>query len=145
MDAIKLLIDQHKEVENLFLRYESSDEEEKNLAAKEICKNLEVHMAIEEEIFYPAVYQVFNDKDDKLVDEAIEEHSSAKLLIDKIKPMSAGLMRDAAVKALKLAIEHHVEEEETEMFPKLQRTAPEIVQLGDQLHRRAEQLKSMSA
>ena len=144
MDAIELLKADHREVENLFKRFEDADDHlNEAIFADMICTNLTVHMMVEEELFYPKAREVLGKDDkDKLVEHAEKEHGMAKTLIEKIKTMDTGLMLDAAMKALKLAIEHHVKDEENEMFPKLRELGMETLELGKQMQERKTQLKS---
>ena len=148
MDAIKLLVEDHKAVENLFLDYEETeDANTKATLAAAICKDLTVHTMVEEELFYPAAREVGATMDeaviDDLLDEAEHEHAMAKDLIAKIKTMSTGSELDAAMQKLKRAIEHHVEEEETELFPKLKKSGMETAVLGARMMERKGQLKAM--
>ena len=145
MNAIKLLIDDHKKVEDLFLEFEQlgdADGAQKAKLAEQVCKELTVHAVVEEELFYPAARQTFDTQDDKLIDRAEEEHSEAKKKIANIKTMSTGNTLNAEMKKLKEAIEHHVEKEETEMFPKLEKMGMETVQLGSRMMARKLQLIS---
>ena len=110
-DAIMLLKHDHREVEDLFEKFEkASGDGKKQQLAEKICNELKIHTMIEEEIFYPA----FRGKiEDDLIDESIVEHDGAKVLINDI--MAGGpdeKFYDAKVKVLQEQIEHHVEEEE---------------------------------
>ena len=124
-DAIELLLADHRNVEKLFKQYEKLVEDEGSYNEKEalaatICAELTVHMQIEEEIFYPAARDILDEED--LVDEAVVEHASAKDLIAQLSDMSPDDdLYDAKIKVLSELIEHHVEEEEDEMFPKLKK------------------------
>jgi len=98
-----------------------------------------VHAQIEEEIFYPAVREAEVDED--LLDEAEVEHASAKDLIGQIQSMQPDDdLYDAKVTVLGEYINHHVEEEEGEMFRKARRAKVDMVNLGEQLMQRKEQL-----
>ena len=146
MEAISLLIADHREVEVLFKTYEDSEEPMiQAQTAEMICKCLTVHATIEEECFYPEARKLLGpDDEQKLVDHAEKEHGMAKTMISKIMSMETGIMLHAAIKALKLAIEHHVKEEENEMFPRLQKLGMETDKLGDKMmERKAELKKSM--
>ncbi|MGZ3159163.1 MAG: hemerythrin domain-containing protein [Burkholderiaceae bacterium] len=146
-DAVKLLINDHKEVKDLFAQFEAlsdrSKASKKKIAAQ-ICAALTVHTKIEEEIFYPAVRKVL--KDDDLMDESLVEHAAAKDLIAQIQEMDPGDdLYDAKLKVLSEQIEHHVGEEEDEMFPKVRKTNLDLVTLGEEMISRKEQLETNSA
>lgn len=118
MNAIELLESQHREVEDLFERFEKSDQAAaKRKLVEEISDKLAVHAAIEERHFYPAV----KDKQtEDLLMEALEEHLSVKrVLADLLDLGPADDTFDPKVKVLKEQIEHHVDEEEEELFPKV--------------------------
>jgi hemerythrin superfamily protein len=142
-DAITLLTDDHKEVKKLFRQYDKlakaeAPSEKRKALAGQICTMLTVHAQIEEEIFYPAARQALPDVD--LVDEATVEHASAKDLIAQIQSMSADDdLYDAKVKVLGEYIDHHVKEEQDEMFPKLRRRI-DIKAIGAQLLERKQEL-----
>jgi hypothetical protein len=144
-DAIKLLKDDHKEVKGYFKQYESlEDEVEKQALADKICLALTVHAQIEEEIYYPATREAIDDDD--LLDEAEVEHASAKQLIAEIQAMKAGdRLFDAKVTVLGEYIDHHVEEEESEMFPESRDSDLDLKALGVQLAERKAQLMAQTA
>ena len=139
-DAIKLLKDDHREVKAWFKQYESlEDDTEKQALADKICLALTVHTQIEEEIFYPATREAIDDDD--LLDEAEVEHASAKQLIAEIKGMKAGdRLFDAKVTVLGEYIDHHVEEEEKEMFPESRDSDLDLKALGVQMAERKAEL-----
>lgn len=142
-NAIELLEKDHKEVKTLFRKYgqlvkADADSTERQQLALQICKMLTVHAQIEEEIFYPAAREVIPEED--LIDEATVEHASAKDLIAQIEGAQADdPLYDAKVTVLGEYIDHHVKEEEQEMFPKLRRRL-DIKEIGLQLERRKEEL-----
>lgn len=139
-DAIKLLKDDHREVKGWFKDYEKlEDDGEKQALANKICLALTVHTQIEEEIYYPATRAAIDDDD--LLDEAEVEHASAKQLIAEIQAMKAGdRLFDAKVTVLGEYIDHHVEEEESEMFPESRDTDLDLKTLGIQLAERKAEL-----
>jgi hemerythrin superfamily protein len=139
-DAIALLKADHREVEKLFSQYEKAkDEAQKEEIAGQICLELRVHTQIEEELFYPTSREFLED--DEIVNEAIVEHQAAKDLIDQIETMDpSDEMYDAKVSVLKEQIEHHVEEEEKEYFPQVQKTDMDLKGVGEQLKTRKEEL-----
>lgn len=143
-DAIELLKADHKEVKQLFKDYEKlissqGDDEEKQALATKICTLLTVHATIEEEIFYPATRASIQAQD--LLDEAEVEHAGAKDLIAQIQGMQAGdPLYDAKVTVLGEYIDHHVKEEEGEMFPKVKKSNLDLDSIGQELSIRKEQL-----
>lgn len=145
-DAIRLLTQDHKEVKALFKEYEKlckadADENQKQALAEQICQMLTVHTQIEEELLYPAAYDVFAEEGDDLVDEAQVEHASAKDLIKQIRGMQpSDELYDAKVTVLGEYIDHHVKEEEKEMFPKLKKTELDLKELGASLQARKDEL-----
>jgi hemerythrin superfamily protein len=145
-DAIKLLKDDHKEVKGYFTEFEKlEDDAEKQALATKICLALTVHAQIEEEIFYPAAREAIDDDD--LLDEAEVEHTSAKQLIAEIQAMTpADRLFDAKVIVLGEYINHHVEEEEGEMFPECRDSDLDLKALGAQLaERKAELMRQAGA
>lgn len=143
-DAIKLLKDDHREVKGWFKEYEQLEEDaEKQALADRICLALTVHTQIEEEIYYPAARDAIDDDD--LLDEAEVEHASAKQLIAEIQAMKAGdRLFDAKVTVLGEYVEHHVEEEEKEMFPESRDSDLDLKALGVQLAERKAQLMAQA-
>jgi hemerythrin superfamily protein len=116
MDAVELLKSQHREVEKLFKEIEKSDNaEDKEALFEELADKLAIHARIEEEFFYPAVQE---KKTEDMVLEAFVEHTSIKRLIaDLLEADADGSVFDAQIKVLKEQVEHHVEEEEGQLFP----------------------------
>lgn len=139
-DAIKLLKDDHKEVKAFFKQYETLENDgDKQALADKICLALTVHTQIEEEIYYPATREAIDDDD--LLDEAEVEHASAKQLIAEIKAMKAGdRLFDAKVTVLGEYVDHHVEEEEKEMFPESRDSDLDLKALGVQMAARKAEL-----
>lgn len=147
MNAINLLMQDHKAVKALFAQYEGLSDRSfatKKKLADQICQELTVHTQLEEEIFYPAVRRPIRDGD--LMDEALVEHASAKELIAQIAAMDpADDLYDAKVKVLSEQIDHHVQEEEGDMFPKVRDTAVDLDALGKEMAARKEQLTGVAA
>ena len=136
-DAIALLKADHREVEDLFSQFEKARSRKLELA-REICNALKVHTQIEEEIFYPAVKPKI---DEEMVNEAIVEHVAAKDLIAEIEAMDGSEeLFEAKMKVLQEQIEHHVEEEEKEMFKEVRDTRLDLKELGTQMATRKEEL-----
>src|SRR5947207_10396979 len=86
VDAVKLLKDDHKKVKDLFRQFEKArSADRKKKIAEEAMQELEVHAAIEEEIFYPAAKAKADREGKELVAEAVEEHHVVKVLIGELK------------------------------------------------------------
>jgi hemerythrin superfamily protein len=140
-DALSILKNDHDRVKQLFEEFDGADAPRRNAIARQICQELKVHAQIEEEILYPTARNAIDDAD--LVDEAVEEHAEAKQLIAQIEA-SGGDVREVEgrVQDLREAIEHHVEEEETELFPELRSAGLDLAKIGEQLTERKRELKS---
>ncbi len=141
-DAIALLKEDHDTVEKLFKDFESAKGEgRKEKLARQICLELSVHAAIEEEIFYPACKDVVEED---LLKESYVEHDAAKLLIAEIEAGSGKTDEffDAKVKVLKEEIEHHVKEEEQAggVFAQARKGKIDLEALGEQLAARKKEL-----
>jgi len=144
-DAIALLTADHREVKEMFEQFEELGDRAK--ASKEklkdkICKALIAHTTIEEEIFYPAMRAKGEDAED-MVDEAVVEHASAKDLIKQLQEMQPDDdLYDAKVKVLGEQIDHHVQEEEKEMFAKARKSGLDLLALGQEMALRKQELLS---
>ena len=141
-DAIALLKADHREVEELFEKFEkASGADRKQKLAQQICLELSVHAQIEEEIFYPACE---GKVEEDLLKESYVEHDGAKVLIAEIiKGDPSDEFYDAKVKVLQEEIEHHVEEEERRMdglFAQAKKAGLDLDALGADLAARKEQL-----
>jgi hemerythrin superfamily protein len=148
-DATILLTRDHREVSRLFKQYEKladaeADASDRQALAEQICMLLTTHATIEEEIFYPAARQA--DVEGDLLDEAQVEHASAKDLIAQIRAMTPDeALYDAKVKVLGEYIDHHVQEEENEMFPKCRKSDMDLAGLAQQLSERKSELLAEAA
>ena len=147
MEAIRLLEADHKVVKDLFEKYDAAGDNAfrtKQALFETIKSELLVHMDVEETIFYPTVKATSSEelKDD--VREADEEHHVARLLMTEISAMTPeDEQYDAKVTVLKENIEHHVKEEEGEMFPLVKKRFDKtrLEQLGDEMEERKETLR----
>ncbi|MEZ0316027.1 MAG: hemerythrin domain-containing protein [Methylophilaceae bacterium] len=144
-DAIVILKTDHAKVKKLFKEFErlskGNDTEGKVSIANQICLELTIHAEAEEEIFYSAARSAIDEVD--LLNEANVEHDSAKALIAQIQNMQPeDPMYDAKVTVLGEYINHHVEEEEKEMFPKVRKAKLDLQELGSRLKLREDEIKS---
>jgi len=119
-DAIELLESQHREVEEIFSQIEDADDPAtKNDLFEELADKLAIHAAIEEHHFYPAVKA---KRTEDILLESLEEHLGIKrVLADLLKIDADDETFDAKIKVLKETVSHHVEEEETDLFPKVRK------------------------
>jgi hypothetical protein len=142
-DAIALLKEDHRKVEELFTQFESAKGDgRKETLATQICLELSVHAAIEEEIFYPACE---GKVEEDLLKESYVEHDAAKIMIAEIAAGagSGDEFFNAKVKVLQEEIEHHVEEEEKRLeglFSQARKADLDMDALGEQLAARKEEL-----
>jgi len=119
VDAIELLRGQHEVVKALFSKLEKAGDDAKQELFEQIADALAVHAAIEERHFYPATK---NARTADLLQEAAEEHLAAKRIIaDLLEMPPEDPQFDAKVSVLKEDVEHHVEEEENDLFPKVRK------------------------
>ena len=135
-DAVTILTEDHRKVEQLFEQFEQTGDYG---VAMQVCEELTVHAAVEEEL----VYGLYRAKvDSSGADHARDEHQQAKDIIVRIEaigPEGEGLAE--AMQELKATVEHHVQEEESEMFPRLMETLPQTAPLlGDDTVERKAQL-----
>ncbi len=123
VDVIALLIEDHEKVKALFAEALAKEEGDESMAAlaEQICAELALHTAAEEEIFYPALKSIALDDDNDdakdLVLEAYVEHGSVKELIANLQALTpADESYKAILQVMSEQVDHHVEEEESEMF-----------------------------
>jgi hypothetical protein len=139
--AIRLLKQDHREVERWFDEYEQlEDDNEKLELFNQIALALKVHTQIEEEIFYP---EERGDVEEDMLDEAYVEHDGAKKLIAEIEGMKPGEeFYDAKVKVLGEYIKHHVKEEEQPggIFAQAKKGDEDLEAMGERLQARKEEL-----
>ena len=141
-DAISLLKSDHEEVKKLFRKIEA--EEDQEAIFDKIKGALEVHATIEEEIFYPAVKKARSEEVKDEVREAYEEHKQVKALLAAIAEISPDDDSYALkIEELKEDVEHHVKEEEGEMFPDARKyLRGKLEDLGAQMQARKDELET---
>ena len=138
MKATKLLEKQHRKVEAIFKKLEKGSSEAEELLI-ELSNDLAAHMTIEQEIFYPAIQDVDHD----VVLEAYEEHALAEVALKRLHAADPESdVFKARVVALKELIEHHVKEEEKELFPEVEKALDEdkLKELGKQMKARFDEV-----
>lgn len=148
-DAIAMLEADHDKVLELFEHFEDIKDghahREKQAIVADACRELTIHVTLEEEVFYPAVRGALDDDD--LMNEALVEHEGAKSLIGDLESMDAGdEMFNARFIVLSEYIRHHVKEERQELFPKVRATDIDLGALGQKMAaRKAELMKGNGA
>ena len=146
MDAFNLLKADHKKVAQLFDELESANGKAKLQVFEQIKTELELHTHIEEKIFYPALEKPRDTHD--LTLEAYEEHDVVKKLLQQLsKARTANDEWEAQAKVLRENVEHHVEEEENELFPKAESALGEerIEALGEEMAAEKERKQGRTA
>jgi len=137
--VFEMLKADHRRVEELFTQFEDADKRGRVSIAEETLRELEIHAALEEELVYPAIRELIEEEDK--VDEALEEHHVAKLLIKELRKMNAGTEAFAPkFKVLGEIIRHHVEEEENETFPEAEKAGFDDAELSEEVAQRKEKL-----
>lgn len=141
VDALDLLMQDHRKVESLFEAFEATDDKrEQRRIARRICAELEVHAQIEEKILYPEAKAEVDDATD-MINEGIVEHDAIKRLVREIPKLSAtDEFFEPKVKVLKEFVQHHVKEEEAQTFPKLRKGGLDVFDVGARLVERKRRL-----
>ncbi len=134
MDAITLLKQDHKTVEKLFKQFEKAKQPaEQRKLARDVIKELSVHAAIEEMVFYPAVRDRVPEVEETVL-EALEEHHIVKWVLSELEDMKPDHERfKAKMTVLIENVRHHVEEEESDLFPQVRKAVgrKDLAELGD--------------
>ena len=141
-DPIQVLKHDHREVEQHFAAFEKGRDQEKKQEYHEVGEELQNHMKLEEEFFYPAVRAKI--KDPALVDEGIKEHNEVKRMLretSKMKPSDKEMTN--RVMEIKKVVQHHVKEEEEKMFPEVKKAMKqdELSQLGQKMMVRKQEME----
>ncbi|HKG11760.1 MAG TPA: hemerythrin domain-containing protein [Pyrinomonadaceae bacterium] len=148
MNAFQLLKQDHQTVSGIFQQLEPTTERAEKTRTELFAKlkeELDIHARIEEMIFYPAIKQAAETRE--IVLEGFEEHHVVKMLLGELDAMPVATEEWAAkLKVLQENVEHHVEEEEGEMFQKARQvlSEDEINQLGERMEELKTQLKQQA-
>lgn len=138
MDAITMLRDDHKAVKRLFREFERLDDDDtqsRRRLVDEIIHELSVHAYIEEKVFYPAARAASEETEDMVL-ESLEEHHVVKWTLSELEEMPADHERfKAKVTVLIESVQHHADEEESDLFPSVRRGMGRkaLVELGEEL------------
>ncbi|MDP8992509.1 MAG: hemerythrin domain-containing protein [Actinomycetota bacterium] len=134
-NAIDMLTEDHKQVSDMFERFERQQGEQRDRVVHEIIQSLNTHSRIEEQVLYPFI-RAEVPGGDELMDEAEREHQEAKDAMARVSEMSPDDPEfEDAFRTLRQGVEHHVQEEEGEVFPKLAQATDEagLAELGQRL------------
>jgi hypothetical protein len=137
MNAFQLLKEDHQKVDGIFQQLEPTTERAEKTRQELFTRlrmELDIHTQVEEKIFYPAIKQAAETREITL--EGYEEHHLVKTILREMEGLDVTDEQwTAKLKVLKENVEHHVEEEESEMFQKARNvlTEEEITQLGEQM------------
>jgi hemerythrin superfamily protein len=135
-DAVSVLKSQHREVEGLFKRVlEAEDARTRRALLEDITRALTVHTKIEEDLFYPAVRRLGTEATERLIDEALEEHHVVDLVLEELPRVRPDDDRfHAKITVLSELVDHHVQEEERDMFRRAQELGrAQLAELGTRL------------
>ena len=149
MNAFELLKKDHKKVSDLFKQLEETTERAVKTREElfaQLKQELDIHARIEEQILYPVLKEAKETHEITL--EAIEEHNVVKQLLEELSTMAVGdEVWTAKLTVLKENVEHHVEEEEGEMFKDAKKvlSAEQIEELGAQLEAAKQEQKSATS
>jgi hemerythrin-like domain-containing protein len=143
-DAIELLTEDHRRVQKLFKDAESlgdDDQEALETIVQTACTELSIHAQVEEELVYPVLRDALEDQD--LILEAEVEHQSAHDLIAALEAMDATDERyKATFTVLGEYVNHHIKEEEKEVFPQARKADLDLAEMGEQIKTRKEELQA---
>jgi hypothetical protein len=147
LDAVTLIKEDHRTVEELFGKFEKArDDERKKELARQICTELTIHSMIEEEILYPSCQGRIEDEE--VLEEAYVEHDGAKVLISEIMSNMNAKFFEAKVTVLSEMIKHHVKEEEKRaegLLAQAKAAGLDMDALGERLMARKEELQQQFA
>jgi hemerythrin superfamily protein len=138
--VLDMLKSDHKKVQELFEQFESAkDSRSKARIIEDTLRELEVHATLEEKLIYPAIRKKIDHED--VMDEALEEHHVAHVLINELKRMKGSDSRqDAKFTVLGESIKHHVKEEEGTMFPEAEKADIDWDKLSREAMKRKDRL-----
>ncbi len=143
MNAIELLKEDHNELRSIFGKYKASDSDsEKHKLFKQIKEKLDVHTHIEEIVFYPKIKE--HEELEDITLEGIEEHHLADVFVREISALSDESEKfDPKMDVLIESVEHHLQEEEGKMFPKVEEnfSDSELQKLGKQMEEEEKNFK----
>ena len=122
MDIFELIKADHRKVEEIFSEIENTNRSKQlDKYFNQLYKDLNIHAQVEELTFYPTMRN--HKATEKFLEEAEEEHTEVKVMLEQMKSMdSTSAEFPEKIKQLKKAVQHHVQEEENEIFPQVRKS-----------------------
>lgn len=136
MNVLELLKEDHRKVEQLFQKVKATEESEHRELFEKIREELEIHAHVEEKIFYPMLEKEGDEELKDITLEGIQEHHQAKIFLRELSDLADDSEQfEPKLKVLMEGVEHHVQEEEGEMFPMVEEQFDSEVleELGQQI------------
>jgi hemerythrin-like domain-containing protein len=138
MDAITLLTQDHREVEQLFQRFDQAQGEQRREVAGTIIRELAIHSEIEKLHLYPTLRESLGEEGQKLSEHSLEEHQQIEEILAELDHSLGDAATQpfaARMQAVLRDVKQHVEEEENEIFPKLRRALDlaRLNEIGDRM------------
>ncbi|WP_447986150.1 hemerythrin domain-containing protein [Nitrospira sp. Nam74] len=144
VNAVELLREDHRKVQDLFEEFEGADNRSRQRIADQALIELEIHTKLEEELVYPAIRDAIDEED--LMDEALEEHHAVELLMKELRKMGPKDERyRAKFKVMAEMVKHHIEEEESQVFPQAEESDLDLMELGQDAMMRKEKLMAKTS
>ncbi|HWO73702.1 MAG TPA: hemerythrin domain-containing protein [Dehalococcoidia bacterium] len=139
-EPLTMLRSDHEHVKDLFRQFESASGAERARLFEEISRELQVHTKLEEEIFYPAVKSVPTEEAKEIVNESVEEHNIVDFVLESMQRLSPDDETfEAKFSTLRENVEHHIQEEEKQLF-KIAGRIEDPEALGERMRQRKQQL-----
>ena len=145
MNAIELLKSDHKKVSLLFQKVKATEDGEHKNLFEQIKEEIEIHTHLEETIFYPKIKEEKELED--IILEGIEEHHQVKIFLRELSALTEDSEKfEPKLKVLMEDVTHHVQEEEGEMFPKIEEIFDEATldELGAEMEKEKESFKKFN-
>ena len=139
VNAVELLREDHRKVQDLFEEFEGADNRSRQRIAEQALTELEIHAKLEEGLIYPAIREALDE--DEVMDQALEEHHVVEFLVKELRKMGPKDERyRAKFQVLSEIVKHHIEEEESQILPQAEESDLDLTDLGQDAMARKEKL-----
>lgn len=139
INAVELLREDHRKVEDLFEEFEGADSRSRQRIVDQALTELEIHATLEEGLIYPAIREALDE--DEIMDQALEEHHVVEFLIKELRKMGPKDERySAKFQVLSEIVKHHIEEEESQILPQAEGSDLDLAELGQEAMMQKEKL-----